>query len=133
MENETKKSCCSGDLRIFVIALLTAIITIALYHFGTSYCRMKCRVQACPPAPQVYIIGNQPCMPPRMMPMRPHFMPKAFPGKPGEFRKGIRRPFHGEFRKDGKRPFPGKDMKKAPEAPKAEAPAPAAPAPAPAK
>ena len=69
MENQTKSTCCASDLRIFVIALLTAIITIALYHFGTSYCRMKCQTQACrniAPAPQVYVIGNQPCMPRRI-------------------------------------------------------------------
>ena len=129
MENEKKSSCCVSDLRIFAIAFLTAIITIALYHLGLSYCRTICRARrlpqppparmlVCAPAPQ---FGEPGCCCCRMG--------KPFPGRPGDPR----------MMRDGKGPMQRKFFKrhqmkdkkapecapKAPEAPKAEAPAPA--------
>ena len=142
-----KSSCCVSDLRIFGIAFLTAIIMIALYHLGLSYCRMHCRAKAPRPAPQMLVCvdaqspqfgGPQGCCCCRMM-MRN----QQFPGKRFD---------HHRMRGDGKHPMPGKGFRrppmkerKAPEAPnaqdapKAPAPdpkapeAPKAPAPAPAK
>ena len=41
MENQEKNTGGgTSDLRIFIIALLTAVIVVALYHFGTGYYRM---------------------------------------------------------------------------------------------
>lgn len=138
MENQAKNTCCASDLRIFVIAFLTAIIMIALYHFGTGYCRMTRRAKACPPPqPKMLVCVDAPA---------PQFgnpgcccrMNKPFPGRHGE----------GRMMREGKHPMPHKGFHRPPmkgpkapeakEAPKAqEAPkapkAQEAPAPAPAK
>lgn len=37
----------SNDLRTFLIALLTAIIVVALYHFGMGFCKMFCPENSC--------------------------------------------------------------------------------------
>ena len=148
MENEKKNSCCVSDLRIFAIAFLTAVIMIALYHLGLSYCRNLRRRACTPPPAKMLVMRPRPCA------AAPQFggpgccccrMNKPFPGKPGAPR----------MMRDGKGPMPHKFFKhrqmkgeapKAPEcapkaqecaqeaqecAPKAEAPK--APAPAPEK
>ena len=59
-EEKTERKCnCSGDVRTFVIALLTAIIVVCCYHFARGYCRMQCaiaRQKARPAAPQVVVV-----------------------------------------------------------------------------
>ena len=47
MEEEKKENTApecrkNSDLRTFMIALLTAIIVVALYHFGSGLCKIYC-------------------------------------------------------------------------------------------
>ena len=134
MENQAKPSCGASDLRIFVIALLTSIIVIALYHFGTAYCRMMCRSKACPPGgvpAQVFVISAQP------RGEFPHFKKMHRDGCRDGFCKPHRgKPGDRRMMREGKRPMPPKGVKRPPvKAPATPAPAaaPAAPAtPAPA-
>ena len=47
MEEEKKENAApecrkNSDLRTFMIALLTAIIVVALYHFGSGLCKIYC-------------------------------------------------------------------------------------------
>jgi len=46
-KNTTPANPKSNDLRTFLIALLTALIVVALYHFGMGFCRMFCQESAC--------------------------------------------------------------------------------------
>ena len=128
MENQTKTPCGASDLRVFVIALLTALIVIALYHFGTGYCRMMFRAKACPPgvAPaKVFVVGGMPCGDCRGCDMR-----QGGHGHRHMMREGVRpMPQHGHHKhRHDKAP-----ARKAPApAPAPVSEAPAAPAPAPA-
>ena len=122
-----QKPCtCAGDLRIFVIALLTALIVLSLYHLGTGYCRMKAALDrsSCAPAQT----ACQCCC--KMMGMPKPGMRMGMP-KPGfeggrrfEGRPGGRhfRPGDKPMMKRGPRPS---DAPKPADAPKAPAPAPA--------
>ncbi|MBS1369239.1 MAG: hypothetical protein HPZ91_04700 [Lentisphaeria bacterium] len=40
--NTARAQARNNDLRTFLIALLTAVIAIAIYHFGLGLCRMFC-------------------------------------------------------------------------------------------
>ena len=152
-ENTAPECRKNNDLRTFVIALLTAIIVVAVYHFGSGLCKIYCP-ESCG--------GYYPTQRYMLVPVMDVPMPCMDEGAmhhPGRGKFGMRRP---GFRDGGMRPdwkrgpgFKGKrpdgqfgpkgakgprGMKKpGPNAPKADAPkadapeakpAPAAPAPA---
>ena len=110
----------SSDLRTFVIALLTSIIVVALYHFGMGaykiyfpeceqglFCEEEVVGEAVDGAPADQV-----------RPPKEHFKGKR-PGKPHKFGKDGK---PHKFGKDGK---PRKFMKgKKPDQEKADAPAP---------
>ena len=128
-----QKPCtCASDLRIFVIAFLTALIVVSLYHLGTGYRRMKAALNRRAPAPAQTVC---PCCCKMMGMPKPGMrmgMPKPgfegghrFEGAPGRhhFRPGDK-----PMMKRGPRPADAPKpaaAPKAPEAPKAPAPAPA--------
>lgn len=158
-ENAAPECRKNSDLRTFMIALLTSIIVVALYHFGSGLCKIYCP-DSCG--------GYYPS--PRYMLVPVMDVPMPVMGMSGEgFRRGPHGKFgmrHPRFRDGGMRPgwkrgpgfkgkrpdaqfcpggfkgpqCSGKPETKAPEANAAETkPAPAAkpaeakPAPAPAK
>ena len=96
----SQRQCtCASDLRIFIIALLTALIVVSLYHLGTGYRRMKAALNRRPPAPAQTVCPccckmmgmPQPGM--RMGMPKPGFEGgRQFEGKPGRhhFRPGDR-------------------------------------------
>ncbi len=45
--DERNTNVKSSDLRTFLIALLTAVIVVALYHFGMGFCKMFCPEKSC--------------------------------------------------------------------------------------
>lgn len=147
-EVKTEKTCsCKSDFRAFIIALLTAIIVVSVYHFARGYCHMKRQILRTGMCKQQVVFVPcrccQPCgAPGRLMP--PPGRRVGDPRMVGPKGRRMHHPMHdGKFR--GKE-FPGKNapakpaadpVKKAPApAPASEkpapAPAPAAPAPAPA-
>jgi len=86
-EEKTERKCsCSGDVRTFVIALLTAIIVVCGYHFARNYCLLRhsyLRQKARPAAPQVVVV---PCCHAQQGGPRGEFMPprgERFPGRHG--------------------------------------------------
>ena len=123
METSEAKCTCRSDLRAFVIALLTAIIIVSLYHFARGYCQMKRQILRRNVCPRQTVVVPCCCC---AQPGAPARFGRPF-GGPGERRmmpgpEG-RRMRDGKFRGKG---FPGRP------APAAEKPAPAKPAPAPA-
>ena len=128
-QKPVKKFCDCGDVRTFVIALLTSLIVVAGYHMGRQ--AMRCIVRCSSKAQQVQkgkCGGPCRCRMMRKFDRRPGFAPGGpgerrfdrprFPGKPGK--PG----FPGKRGKFGKKPMPSKcDVK-----PEQPAPAPAAPA-----
>ena len=147
-ENAVPECRKNNDLRTFMIALLTAIIVVALYHFGTGLCKIYC--SGCSdgyyPTPRYMLV---PVMNVPMPEMDEGDMPHHGHGKFGMKKHGFR---HGGMKPEWKRgpgfckgkPGPcapeaeACEAKPAPEKPAATAPAAAAekkaaPAPAPAK
>jgi len=138
MEKSEKKCTCKSDLRTFVIALLTAVIVVSLYHFARGYYQLRRQAVRHAHAKQMVFVpcccGQPDGAPGRFMgPHRRGGERRMMPGPDGRRMRPPMRDgkFHGKPMpgKQGK-PMPGKA---APEKP-APAPAPAAaPAPAPAK
>ena len=145
-ENTAPECRKNNDLRTFTIALLTAIIVVALYHFGTGLCKIYCSgCRGYYPTPRYMLV---PVMNVPMHGMDEGGMPHRGHGKFGMkkhgFHHGGKKPEwkHGNgFRHGGMKPEwkrgPGFCKgKPGPCAPEAEAckakPAPAKPAPAPA-
>ena len=86
-EKSERKCTCSGDLRTFVIALLTAIIVVCAYHFARGYCHMRyaiARQKVRAAAPQVIVVPC--CHAPQTGP-RGEFMPP--PGERFQGRHGM--------------------------------------------
>ena len=128
-----QKPCsCASDLRIFVIALLTALIVVSLYHLGTGYRRMKAALERRNTAPKTQTVC--PCCARMGMPQpgmrmgmpKPGFEGgRRFEGAPGRrhFRPGDKPMMkRGPRPADAPKPAPAPE---APEAPKTPAPAPA--------
>ena len=127
-----KKFCDCGDVRAFVIALLTSLIVVAGYHMGRQ--AVRCIVRCSRPQQIQKSGGCGPCRC-RMMrnfDRRPGFAPGGpgerrfgrprFPGRPGMNKPG----FPEKRGKFGRKPAPpARDAKVEQPAP---APAPAAPA-----
>ena len=151
-ENAVPECRKNNDLRTFMIALLTAVIVVALYHFGTGLCKIYC--SGCSdgyyPTPRYMLV---PVMNVPMPEMDEGDMPHHGRGKFGMKRHGFRHggmPHHGHgkfgmkkhgFRHGGMKPewkrgpgfCKGKPGPCAPEAEACEAkPAPEKPATAPA-
>ena len=128
-----QKPCtCASDLRIFIIALLTALIVVSLYHLGLGYRRMKAALDRRAAAPKAQTVckmlppcccGMPECRKPGMM--KPGFEGgRRFDGKPGK--RHLRPGDKPMMMKRGPKPAEAPKAPKAPEAPKAPAPAPAA-------
>ena len=86
----------NNDLRTFMIALLTAVIVVALYHFGTGLCKIYCSDCSsgyCPT--QRYML-----VPVMDVPMP--CMDEGAMHRPGHGKFGMRRP--GGFRDGGMKP-----------------------------
>ena len=101
MEEEKRETTApecrkNNDLRTFVIALLTAVIVVAVYHFGVGVCKIYC--------PD----GSSTCYPTRRYMLVPvmespmHGMDEGAMHRPGRGKFGARRP--GNFREGGVRP-----------------------------
>ena len=126
-----KQCTCKSDLRAFVIALLTAIIVVSLYHFARGYCQMKRQILRRNICKQQTVLVPCCCCARPAAPGR--FMgPQGPKGGPRHLMPPDGRRMHpqrdGKFRGKG---FPGKIGPEKP-AP-APAPAPVKPAPAPEK
>ena len=101
MEEERKENTApecrnNNDLRTFVIALLTAVIVVAVYHFGSGLCKIycsNCSSTYCP-TPRYMLV---PVMDVPMSGMDEDAM-----HHPGHGRFGMRRP--GGFHDGGMRP-----------------------------
>lgn len=111
-QNEKRKN----DLRTFFIALLTAVIVVALYHFGMGLCRTFCDGPAAPRFEQrcpMSFAPGQPMpvyVPVMVMPQQPQFqnMRHQMPNRDAGFRHNERRP---EFKGGENSPaeFKGRD------------------------
>ena len=131
--SETKKCKMQGDVRTFCIALLTAVIVLAIYHFGMGICAILTGTSSCTsmPVTRDYVLVPVSAMPQKA----PGFGGEGrrfrgeFPGGPrGEFRRGPRGEFpggpRGEFRRGPRGEFRGGPQQGG--APANPAPAPAA-------
>ena len=98
-ENTAPECRKNNDLRTFTIALLTAIIVVALYHFGTGLCKIYCTSCEYSPAPRYMLV---PVMNVPMQGMDEGFMPHRGHRKFGMKRHGFRHG-HGDMRPDWKR------------------------------
>lgn len=153
-ENATPECRKPSDLRTFAIALLTSIIVVALYHFGSGLCKIFCQDSCGGYYPtQRYML-----VPVMEVPMPGMGMPDEGPRRGHHGKFGMRHPHFrdGGMRPDGKRgpgfrgkrpdgqfgprgfkgpKGPGKPETKAPETktPDAKAAPDTKPAPAPAK
>ena len=105
-ENQAPKTRCNGDGRVFVIALLTSIIVLMVYHVGGQVLCLL-RQSCCPKAPaqpQCVVFCPQACpagmpqfgpqggprfrpMPNGQLPRRP-MMPKGRPAPHGFHKRG---------------------------------------------
>ena len=121
----------NNDLRTFAIALITAVIVVALYHFGCGLCKIFCSegCDAAYPAPRYMLVRvmDVPMVPPEEGMHRPGPGRFGMRGKPGfgprgKGQHGFRG--KGQFRK-GPRPEAGNPADSKAEAAK-PAPAPAA-------
>ena len=95
-ENTAPECRKNNDLRTFVIALLTAIIVVAVYHFGSGLCKIYCP-ESCG--------GYYPTQRYMLVPVMDVPMPGMDEGAmhhPGRGKFGMRRP--GGFRDGGMRP-----------------------------
>ena len=127
-ENQVSECGKNNDLRTFAIALITAVIVVALYHFGCGLCKIFCS-DLCSeeyPAPR-YMLVRVMDVPMGMDERMHHPGPGKFgmkgkhhfhPGGPRGRRPGFKG--HGQFRK-APQPSAGK-----PAEPKADAANPAA-------
>ena len=140
-ENQVSECGKNNDLRTFAIALITAVIVVALYHFGCGLCKIFCSdgCDAAYPAPRYMLVRvmDVPMVPDEGMHHHPgpgkfgmkgkhHF----HPGGPRGRRPGFKG--HGQFRKgprpDAENPAEPKTDAAKPAEPKTDAakPAPAA-------
>jgi len=95
-ENAAPECRKNNDLRTFMIALLTAVIVVALYHFGSGLCKIYCP-ESCG--------GYYPTQRYMLVPVMEAPMPGMDEGAmhhPGHGKFGMRRP--GGFRDGGMRP-----------------------------
>ncbi len=95
-ENAAPECRKNSDLRTFMIALLTAVIVVALYHFGSGLCKIYCP-ESCG--------GYYPTQRYMLVPVMDVPMPVMDEGamhRPGQGKFGMRRP--GGFRDGGARP-----------------------------
>ena len=98
MDEERKENAApeyrkNNDLRTFMIALLTAVIVVALYHFGSGLCKIYCP-ESCG--------GYYPTQRYMLVPVMDVPMPGMDEGAmhhPGRGKFGMRRP--GGFRDGG--------------------------------
>ena len=109
MEEERRETTApecrkNNDLRTFVIALLTSVIVLALYHFGSGLCKIYC--SDCSSA--YYPTQRYMLVPVMEVPMPG--MDEGAMDHPGRGRFGMRRP--GGFREGGMGPRP--DWKRGP-------------------
>ena len=116
--SETKKCKMQGDVRTFCIALLTAVIVLAIYHFGMGICAILTGTSSCSsmPVTREYVL-----VPVSAMPRQGPGMGEGRHFPRGEFQKGPR----GEFPRRGfrgPRPEGGPGMMR-PGAPAPEVPA----------
>ena len=120
-ENQAPECGKNNDLRTFAIALITAVIVVALYHFGCGLCKIFCSdsCDAVYPAPRYMLVRVMDAPMPMDEEMHHPGPGKFGPGKfgPGKFGmkgkhhfhqggpRGRRPGFkgHGQFRK-GPRP-----------------------------
>ena len=95
-ENTAPECRKNNDLRTFVIALLTSVIVLALYHFGSGLCKIFC--SDCGSA--YYPTQRYMLVPVMEVPMSG--MDEGAMHHPGRGNFGMRRP--GGFRDGGPRP-----------------------------
>ena len=128
-ENAVPECRKNNDLRTFAIALLTSIIVLALYHFGSGLCKIFCSNSSCGYYPtQRYMlvpVMNNPMMPGMGEGGMHHHGHGKFGMRKPHFRDGRMKP---EWKRGpgfkGKRPEnPGPETAPGPRAAKAEAPA----------
>ena len=116
--SETKKCKMQGDVRTFCIVLLTAVIVLAIYHFGMGICAILTGTSgySSMPVTREYVL-----VPVSAMPQKGPGMGEGRHFPRGEFHKGPR----GEFPRrgfHGHRPEGGPGMMR-PGAPAPEVPA----------
>ena len=136
-ENAVPECRKNNDLRTFFIALLTSVIVVALYHFGSGLCKIYC--SSC--SSEYYPTPRYMLVPVMDVPMMPGMGEGGMHHHHGHGKFGMKKPGfrHGGMKPEGKRGpgFKGKrPAKRGPEAaPEAKAPAekPAPKAAAPAK